>query len=150
MPTDFPMTYDELMNNYEYKVAKKLLLREYPWIKDVYAKEDEVNNYNIIFLELIIDPYELARKMGWTVVRWVTSYLKQGENYWSPYLSSFFDGNEMYEKTIPLNDEINNALRNLHSSPALPKDLRLPDTRKFQTGSYIATPAVATPEDTDK
>jgi hypothetical protein len=34
----YPMTYEELIDNYEYKIAKKMLLREYPWIKDVAYK----------------------------------------------------------------------------------------------------------------
>ena len=43
-----PMTYDELLNNYEFKIAKKMLMREYPWIKDVKIKEDEINKWNLI------------------------------------------------------------------------------------------------------
>ena len=46
MPTDNPMTYQEVIDNYEFKVAKKMLMREYPWIKDVFMNPEEINKYN--------------------------------------------------------------------------------------------------------
>ena len=57
---DHPMTYQQLMDNYEFKIAKKMLKREYPWIKDVVIREDEINKWNLIFLDVTIDPYELS------------------------------------------------------------------------------------------
>ena len=147
---DHPMTEQEVLDNYEFKVAKKMLLREYPWIKSVSLEADKINKWNIIFIDLHIDPYELGREQGWEVLRWVTQTIRRGEPYWSPYLSSFYEGTKMYEVVSPLTDEMNDMLRELHRSPALPIDLRLPGDRKFQVGSFHTDPSIATPEDTDR
>jgi hypothetical protein len=147
MPTDNPMTYDELMDNYEFKIAKKMLLREFPWIKDVTIKEDEINKWNIIFLDVTIDPYELGREKGWTVTRYLRRRIEDDGEYWSPYLSTYYD-NAKYEDTKPLQEEIDKVLSSIHTSPALPMDLRLPGSRKFNVGAWYAYPTTITPEDT--
>ena len=144
---DHPMTYEELIDNYEYKIAKKLLLREYLWIKDVVIREDEINKYNLIFLDITIDPYELGRQEDWTVTRYLERSINEQGEYWSPYLSMFYK-DVSWEDAKPLQDGINKSLESIHTSPALPTDLRLPGTRKFQVGSWYAYPTSITPEDT--
>jgi hypothetical protein len=147
MAVEHPMTYDELQNNYEFKIAKKMLIREYPWIKDVSVKPDEINKWNLIFLEVTIDPYELGRQEGWTVPSYVLRRIKEDGEYWSPYLSTYYS-NASYEDTKPLTEQINNSLDSIHKSPALPTELRLPGTRKFQVGAWYTYPNLITPEDT--
>ena len=144
---DYPMTYEQLIDNYEYKIAKKMLLREYPWIKDVVIREDEINKYNLIFLDITIDPYELGRQEDWTVTRFLERSINEQGEYWSPYLSMFYK-DVSWEDAKPLQDGINKSLESIHTSPALPTDLRLPGTRKFQVGSWYAYPTSITPEDT--
>ena len=142
-----PMTYEELIDNYEYKIAKKMLTREYPWIKDVAIREDEINKWNLIFLDVTIDPYELGRQEDWTVARYLERSIRDNGEYWSPYLSTFYS-DVSWEDARPLQDSINKSLESIHTSPALPTDLRLPGTRKFQVGSWYAYPTSITPEDT--
>ena len=142
-----PMTYEELLDNYEYKIAKKMLTREYPWIKDVTIREDEINKWNLIFLDITIDPYELGRQEGWTVARYLERSIRDNGEYWSPYLSTFYS-DVSWEDARPLQDSINKSLESIHTSPALPTDLRLPGTRKFQVVSWYAYPTSITPEDT--
>ena len=150
MPADFPMSYEEFLDNYEFKVAKKMLLREYPWIKDVVMKNpDELNKYNLIFVDLIIDPYVLQKEKGWRVARYVTLTLKNGNEFWAPYLSTYFWGSEESDEARMIANGINHDLEKIHSSPALPQDLRLPGTRKLQIGSYYTPPDTTIPEDTD-
>jgi hypothetical protein len=145
---DYPMTYEQLMDNYEFKIAKKMLKREYPWIKDVVIKDnDEINKYNLIFLDVIIDPYELGRQEDWTVTSYLSRTINDVGEYWSPYLSSFYK-DIMWEDARPLQDSINKSLASIHTSPALPIELRLPGSRKFQVGSWYAYPNSITPEDT--
>ena len=144
---DHPMTYEQLIDNYEYKIAKKMLLREYSWIKDVVIREDEINKYNLIFLDITIDPYELGRQEDWTVTRYLERSINEQGEYWSPYLSMFYK-DVSWEDAKPLQDGINKSLESIHTSPALPTDLRLPGTRKFQVGSWYAYPTSITPEDT--
>ena len=142
-----PMTYEQLIDNYEFKIAKKMLKREYPWIKDVVIREDEINKWNLIFLDVTIDPYELGRQEDWTVARYLDRSIRDNGEYWSPYLSTFYK-DVMWEDARPLQDSINKSLESIHTSPALPIELRLPGSRKFQVGSWYAYPNSITPEDT--
>jgi len=141
------MTYEQLIDNYEFKIAKKMLKREYPWIKDVVIREDEINKWNLIFLDVTIDPYELGRQEDWTVARYLDRSIRDNGEYWSPYLSTFYK-DVMWEDARPLQDSINKSLESIHTSPALPIELRLPGSRKFQVGSWYAYPNSITPEDT--
>jgi len=144
---DHPMTYEQLIDNYEFKIAKKMLLREYPWIGDVVINEDEINKWNLIFLDVVIDPYELGRQMGWTPTRYLRRRIEEDGEYWSPYISTFYK-DVTWDDARPLQDGINKSLESIHTSPALPSELRLPGTRKFQIGSWYAYPTSITPEDT--
>jgi len=148
MAVEYPMTLEELENNYEFKVAKRLLKKEYPWIKDVIIKvPEEINKWNLIFLDVIIDPYELGRQEGWTVSPYLRRRIEDDGEYWTPYLSILYD-NVAWEEARPLQDEINKTVESIHTSPALPVDLRLPGIRKFQIGTWVAYPTTITPEDT--
>ena len=91
---------------------------------------DEINKYNLIFLDVTIDPYELGRQEDWTVSKYLDRSINEEGEYWSPYLSSFYR-DIMWEDARPLQNDINKALASIHSSPALPIDLRLPGTRKL-------------------
>jgi hypothetical protein len=148
MSLQHPITYDELLDNYEFKVVRRLLKKEYPWIKDVIIKNpDEINKWNLIFLDAIIDPFELGRQKGWTVSPYITRRIIQDGEYWSPYLSIIYD-DVTWEEAKPFQDEINKTVESIHSSPAMPQDMKLPGTRKFQIGNWLAYPTTITPEDT--
>jgi hypothetical protein len=60
------MEYNELLTNYEYKITKKGLLREFPFIVDVLdTDEHDFQKYkSVIFITLVIDPYILANMFG--------------------------------------------------------------------------------------
>lgn len=134
------MTPEDLENNYEYKVVRRALMKEYPWVKDVTFNPDELDQYNLIFLNLIIDPAEMGESYGWEMTPWVNSAVEKGERYKGNYPSLFFKG-VTYEQgkeqvTVPMDI----MLRQIHDSPALPQDLRLPSGRMFQVGTFIVNP----------
>ena len=144
------LTHEELLNNYEFKIVKKMLLREYPWIKDVkIGNPDEINKWNLIFVDLFIDPYELERTYGWRIAWYITSRLRDSGEFWSPYLTTFLrnptDADEARDLVYKMNDD----MADVHKSPALPVDLRLPGTRKIQIGSFYTSPDITIPEDTE-
>jgi hypothetical protein len=147
MAATHPLTYEELKDIYEFKIAKKMLMREYPWIKDVDVNKGEINTWNLIFLEITIDPYELGRKYNWTVAKYIKNMIMDDGEYWAPYLSTFFS-NATFLEVRPLQEEIDKSLESIHTSPALPIELRLPENRKFNTGRWYAFPNTITPEDT--
>ena len=134
MASSFPhMTLDQLYDNYQYKVIKKALMREYPWIKDVWVNEDDLNKYNLIFLNIEIDPVMLGEERGWTMAPWIKTAYKNGKNYNSMYISLFYD-NDNVDNTRVLQNELSVLANSVGKSPAFPKDLLLPGNRTFTIG----------------
>jgi hypothetical protein len=147
MPAESQITYEELMDNYEFKVSKKMLMREYPWIKDVqYMNIDDINKYNLIFIDLIVDPYELVEEYGWDVAWYINRRLKQGEHPNYSYLSIMFDGNKSTEGAKQLQNQIETDLHSIHNSAAIPQELKLPDGRRLTIGGVYVDPNTKLPQ----
>jgi hypothetical protein len=147
MPAESQITYEELMDNYEFKVSKKILMREYPWIKDVvYKNPNDINKYSLIFIDLVVDPYELAEEYGWDVIWYIDRRVAQGEfpNY--SYLSILFDGPKSTDGAKDLQNQIERDLHSIHRSPAIPQELKLPEDRRLVIGGVYVDPNTKLPQ----
>jgi hypothetical protein len=135
------MTREELENNYEYKVIKRALMREFPFVKDVLVKDDEgINKWKAtIYIDLIIDPFALAHQYGFRVWGAIIHALKRGEDYWSPYLSLFIGGDNRIEDVAPIVKAMEELIDGIHRSPAIPQELKL--GKRLTFGTFTATPS---------
>jgi len=129
------ITPQELYDNYEYKVTVKALKREYPWIINVGVDENKINEYNLIFIDVYYDPFTVEDEYGWSISRWTKSAIDDGMEYYSPYLSTAFDVS--YETARDITDDIDEMMKGIHKSPALPQDLKLPGSRRFAIGRWV-------------
>jgi hypothetical protein len=136
------MTKEELEDNYEYKVTKKALMKEFPFVKNVYAKDDDdINKWKYaLYLELVIDPYILGHMYGIPVWSIVTRSLQRGEDYWAPYLGTFFQDRDATEK---INKDMETLMNGIHKSPALPNELKL--HKQLEIGTFITYPKYLPP-----
>ena len=133
------MTKEDLENNYEYKVVRRALMREFPWIKDVTFDPEELDTYNLIFLTLSVDPEKMGEQYGWEMNRWVKDAWAKGQRYSGNYPSLLFNVSyEVGRDTV--SDPFVKMLGQIHDSPALPEDMRLPKGRSFQVGSFVVNP----------
>lgn len=139
------MTREELENNYEYKVTKKALMREFPFIKDVFVKDDnDINKWmTTIYLDVIIDPFALTHQYGLPIWNVIIKYLKLGEEYTSPYISIFIGSNDRVELASPINRAMEELMDGVHKSPAIPYELKL--GKELKLGSFTATPSSLPP-----
>jgi hypothetical protein len=129
------LTPEELFNNYEYKLVVKALKREFKWITNVTVEEEEkINNYNLIFIDITINPYIVMEEYGWGLQSWTILDIERKQSYYSPYLSTIFITS--YEDGRDVNQTIDTFMSQIHQSPALPKELKLPEGRKFSVGGY--------------
>jgi hypothetical protein len=132
------MTEQELYDNYEFKITKRALMREFPFIKNVYVKDPAtIDQYNsFIFLDVDINPYEMSHQYGLKVDRITDKYLRRGEPYWGPYLSLFVSGG--VEETWPIKKAISDLMNGIRKSPAMPSELKL--DRELDIRAYHANP----------
>lgn len=128
-------TPDELRNNYEFKVVKRALMREYPWIKDVIINEEEINRFSIIFIELAIDHELFAQTYDSELTSWVKTAIKYDKKYRGMYPRTILKTDETTQSKIT--DSIEDIIDAIHDSPALPQELKLKDGRKLKIGAYI-------------
>ena len=138
------MTQEEVENNYTYKIIRKVLMREYPWIKDVQLDVPGLEKFEYaLFLDIYINPYELGEERGYSVARWIEASIRNNEDYYTSVITMYFDGStdEMREIT----QEVNRTIEATQNSPAIPPDLRLPENKRFMVGSYHLTDNITIP-----
>ena len=141
-PNDI-LTPEELNDNYEYKITKKVILREFPWVKEFVVDPNTINDYGLIFVDLYIDPFELAGIEGWTLSRWALNDIKDGHGYGAPYLSTFY--HETFDAVKPVTDKINDTMEAIHKSNAMPDDLKLPKSRRLSVGNFATQKGLTVP-----
>ena len=134
------MTREELENNYQYKVTKKALMREFPFIKDVIVTDDDLTKWkSTIYMDLIIDPFVLSHQYGFRLWQPIVNALKRGEDYWSPYLSIFAGDENRIELTTPIVNAMDELIDGIRKSPAIPQDFKL--NKVLNLGSFRAKPS---------
>lgn len=140
MAATHPMTLEELQNNYEYKVARRLAMKEYKWIIDIAPPPDdeELNKYNIIFLICTIDTQKFMEEYECDMMGYVKHYLSKGEQYSSPYLGLIF--NISAEEGNEIHDDVVRDMQLVGETTAFPRELKIPNYRKLNISSYIVKP----------
>ena len=148
------VTKEEVENSYEFKLTKKILKREYPWIIDiVLPSDDEINEYALIFADVVIDPYILQRQTGWPFSTYMKYYFRGDKNfvnqsdqylYRTSYLTTMFDVTR--EEVIPIQDNIEDTMKQVAKSPAIPSDLKLGKNRGIVVGQW-EVPKMPMPDD---
>lgn len=135
------MTREELYNNYQFKVSKRIIMNEFPFVKDIVVMDEEfINKYkHNLYVDLIIDPYLMADMYGFTVWPAVIRTHKRGEPYWSTGLSIFLDDEDRIELAHPIRRRIEQIFDSVADSEALPNELKL-DGKSIHPASYWAYP----------
>lgn len=136
------MTPEEVKNNYEFKVVRRILMDKYNWITDVTVDERDLNNYNLIFLEIHVDLHKFVQATDATPARWLRSF--KGDKYTSSFLSTGFQNLE-YEEAKVIQDEMDDLMVQVRNTAAIPPELKLPRGRRFTPGQII----IPIPEDID-
>ena len=137
------VTKEEVENSYEFKLTKKIVLREFPWIKDIVLPSDEeINKYGLIFCFLYFDPIELQKQEGWPFSSYMKFYFKTDQYPDKPYyyISSYLSTIYAVDRgvTIPVQEDIEKTMRQVSKSPAVPSDLKLGKERYLVPGEFAA------------
>ena len=136
------ITPEEVKNNYEFKVVRRILMDKYKWITDISVDEKDLNNYNLIFLQIHVDLDKFVKDTGAEPARWLRSF--RGQDYTSSFISTPFQNLE-YEEGRVIQDDMDDMMDKVRKTPAIPDELKLPRGRRFTPGQII----IPIPQDFD-
>ena len=122
------LTREEFLDNYEYKVTKRLLKKEFPFIIDMVPTENFEDYNSVHFVYVVIDPNKFIQEHPEAELYSYIQYL--GEIFMPGYVYGmsfkfFFESPEDY---YPQQEEISDTIRGVHFSNSIPPDLKLPTT----------------------
>ena len=148
MAAKIQLTYDELVNSYEWKLVQRILKKRFSWIKGIKVDPENVNKYNLIFVTIIYDPYELAKEQNWKIAWYKVGSLRRKERVSDAFLSIIYKVPTEISRAIT--DEIEEILRSLKKNKVVPEELKLPESRVLQVGDFEPTPNYDIPPDAEK
>jgi len=137
------ISIEDFENNYEFKLAKKMLLREYPFIKSIGYNQDELNRYTAIYIDLLFNPYEVFPQDENSADSDLDLLIKLQGKWSCMHLAVFFKDNYKEQARI-LEKEVNEALWNIHENSSIPKEMRLPGDRYIKTGEWYINKSTLT------
>ena len=129
------LTPEQVRSSVEYKATERAMKAEFPWIKKIQVRDDEVNKYNLIFLDIYVDPFIMRNYTGALIFSWVISTLKSNRDFRGVGFSTLLE--MTYEESKQIEDKMEELMRQIHNSPVIPPHLKLPPSRKLQPGSII-------------
>lgn len=144
-------TTEEIEDNYEFKVAKRILKKEFPYIKDM-KLTDNWNDYrSLFFVVLDINIYELMQSVGMPITKTSTKYISWASKSGYPYLSMFFPPKMGDEYNISdVGNRIQKTINKIQGSPSIPLDMKLPRSISISTFKSVGQydiPQESSPQD---
>lgn len=130
-------TKEEIEDNYEFKVMKRLIKKEYPFIMDMALTENWDSYSSLFFVDLTLSAPLLMEYLNIPDTPRATRYLRAFKTS-TPYLTMLFpseynEGDRIHD----LSKNIQLLMRKIHESPSMPDDMRLP--RPVNVSGYFIT-----------
>jgi hypothetical protein len=118
------MIGDEVRNSYEFKVVRKALMREFPFVKDVLVDDENLSKYKYILpVNLVIDPFVIAQQYNVGIKPSYLRMIKNDDKFVSAILDIMFDDRD---KVKDIDMQMDKLSREVHNSRALPNEYKLP------------------------
>jgi len=115
------MTEEEVYNTLEFKLLKKLLKKEFKWIKDIRLSGDPNRYSSTVFLDIIIDPWKMAEEEGLHVA----VYIRKGKQETFTSIATFFTETRDNPILATIEKELEDVPRQIHKTAALPEEYKL-------------------------
>ena len=138
-------TKAEVESSPMFKIIKRAIMRKYPWIKDIYAgDEEDMKKYSsMLFLDADIDAQQLADENEWTLEQWVNPDLQRRiynrDHFNTVYLSVLFT-KPSDEEARELQNDIDDEMKRIQKSNAIPSDIKIGKTLGLSVFRYNFPP----------
>jgi hypothetical protein len=130
------MTKQEIENVYEFVLSKRILKRDFPWIKDLVVTEESPQYNHIIPVTIFMDPYEFSKQYDVELSKYVDYFLKKDGLYEGLLLSSYVGNKTDEYKIDELENRIEETLEFIHNSPAYGRTFKL--TKKLYPNRFLS------------
>ena len=127
-------TREEIENNYEFKVMRRLLKKEFPFITDMSLTHNWDDYKSLLFVDISLSPKTLMEYLNIPITPSSTKYLRFSSTS-VPYLTMLFPS--QYNKGDVITDlgkNIQAIITRVHQSSSIPDEMRLP--RDVSVSSY--------------
>ena len=126
-------TPEKIYNVYAFKLIKRSLMKEFPWIKDVFVRQDDLNHYTTLFLNFEFDPTEFSKAYGHETKKWIQELIDEGKylDYSYPNLINDME----YEEFKKVRDGIRRTIKDVTDNPSLPDEFKF-DKRNIELGTW--------------
>lgn len=126
------MTEQEIYDSYEFKLVKKILKKEFKWIKDLRFDGDPNKYKSLIFLDVIMDPFECAEEEGLTVAHYVKKNTPTDVGHFATFFTESAD-NPLIKNIL---NEIENVFKSIKKNQAIPEELKLKREGRFDAARF--------------
>ena len=127
-------TTEELYDNYTFKLIRRALMREFPYIKNVFVNPFDLGKYNTIFLNFELDPAIWEETYNDEFQGWVKKEMDAGK-----YIDISFPmtaTNMTYDEYQPIRKRINDVMSQVIQSEAVPQELKIQGHRPVAIGTW--------------
>jgi hypothetical protein len=137
-------TTEELYDNYTFKLIRRALMREFPYIKNVFVNPPDLGRFNTIFLNFDFDPSIWGEMYNDPMVKWLKDVTDKGGYIDFSYPNT---GTNMgYDEYYPIKKSIENVMSDVFNSEAVPPELKIQGNRPVAIGTWHVNRRSGTPD----
>jgi hypothetical protein len=125
---------EQLYDNYTFKLLKRSLMREFPYIKNVFVNFFDLGRYNTIFLNFDFDPAIWGEMYNDPMVKWLKDVTDEGGYIDLSYPTTATD--MAYDEYQPIKKSIQKVMSDVFNSEAVPRELKIQGDRPVAIGTW--------------
>ena len=125
---------EQLYDNYTFKLLRRALMREFPYIKNVFVNFFDLGRYNTIFLNFDFDPAIWGEMYNDPMVKWLKDVTDEGGYIDLSYPTTATDMS--YDEYQPIKKSIQKVMSDVFNSEAVPKELKIQGQRPVAIGTW--------------
>jgi hypothetical protein len=137
-------TTEELYDNYTFKLIRRALMREFPYIKNVFVNPFDLGKYNTIFLNFDYDPAIWGEMYNDPMVKWLKDLTDKGGYVDLSYPTTATD--MTYDGYQPIKKSIEKVMSEVIQSEAVPQELKIQGHRPVAIGTWHVNRRSGTPD----
>jgi hypothetical protein len=141
---NYHYTPEELYDNYTFKLIKRALMREFPYIKNVFVGDFDLGKYNTIFLNFEFDPKIWEETYKDKFQGWLKGAMDDGKYVDLSY--PITASNMTYDEYQPIRKSIEKVMSDVANTDAVPRELKIQGNRPVAIGTWHVNRKKGTPD----